>query len=246
MKIQITHSDKEVKYKNILILDLYTFSTTASILFQKNPNNLYTISWENNEAFIVQNILNNKKKSYLLIDDSLSQIDENNIRINSHPIPIYYKNKISWKKYSSYNIIYRSQNWTQSIHKNYKSNRNILIWSLVNFNSTIKYIKENFSEITLFVCWTLWEINSDDLMCAKYYKYILEGNIDEDKKYYLKLIKEMINSNWKWDFFIRYFNSRYWDILWFNLKLDLAPWVIKAEKKILWNKHVYKLYKVKF
>ena len=79
MKIQITHSDKEVKYKNILILDLYTFSTTASILFQKNPNNLYTISWENNEAFKFQNILNNKKKSYLLIDDSLSQIDENNI-----------------------------------------------------------------------------------------------------------------------------------------------------------------------
>jgi len=32
-------------------------------------------------------------------------------------------------------------------------------------------------------------------MCAKYYKYFLEGNIDQDKKYYLELIKEMINSN---------------------------------------------------
>jgi len=151
MKIQITHSTKEVKYENILILDLYTFSTTASILFQKKPNNLYAISWESNEAFKFQEKLNNETKSYLLIDDSLSQIDEENIRINSHPIPIYYKNKISWKKYSNYNILYRSQNWTQSIHNNYKENRNILIWSLVNFKSTIKYIKENFSEITLFL-----------------------------------------------------------------------------------------------
>lgn len=242
MKIQITHKFDEVMYNNILIIDLYTFSTTTSILLNKWIKNLYAIWWEIDKSFSLQERLNKLENKYLLIDDSVKIADENNIRINWHPIPMFYKNKLFWKKYSEYDVIYRSQNWTQAIDKNHSDDRNILIWSFVNFESNISYIKNNFKEITLFIAWTLWEINSDDLICAKYYEHFLSWNQDENNIYYKELIREMINSNNPWDFFIRYFDSIYWDILGFNLKLNLSPWVIKVEKYNILNECLYKIY----
>lgn len=76
----------------------------------------------------------------------------------------------------------------------------------------------------------------------KYYEHFLSWNQDENNIYYKELIREMINSNNPWDFFIRYFDSIYWDILGFNLKLNLSPWVIKVEKYNILNECLYKIY----
>jgi len=244
MQIQITNKVSDVKFNNILILDLYTFSTTSSIILNKNPIDFFSIWWESEDAFLLQDELNMNDNNYLLIDDTISKINEVKYRINWHPIPIFYKNKIWWKKYSDFKIIYRSQNWTQAINKLYFDNKEILIWSFVNFTSTIDYIKNNFNEITLFVCWSKWEINSDDLICAKYYEFYLQWNKDENNIYYKELIREMINSKNNWDFFEKYICSIYWDLLWFNLQLDLSPWVIKVFNDKLLEKNVYKLTKI--
>jgi hypothetical protein len=40
MEIQITHKYEEVLYDNVLIIDLFTFSTTTSFLINKKPKNL--------------------------------------------------------------------------------------------------------------------------------------------------------------------------------------------------------------
>jgi hypothetical protein len=241
MKIQLTNKPEEVLYNNILIIDLFTFSTTASFLLSKNPKSLYSLWWEAKKSFLLQEKLNKNSKEYLLVDDSIQKLDEKNLRINWHPIPIFYKNKVWWKNYSNYNILYRSQNWTQAIAKNYFKGRNILIWSFVNFDSTLNYIKKNFTEITLFVCGSKWEINSDDLVCAKYYEYFLNWNLDDDKSYYKFLIREMINSNNSWDFFVKYMDTIYWDLLWFNLCLNKVPWVIKATEVEIQGSKLYKL-----
>jgi len=244
MQIQITHKVSDIKYNNILILDLYTFSTTASIILNKNPIELYSIWGDAEEAFLLQEKLNKNNNYYLLIDDTITKVDEEKYRVNWHPIPIYYKNKLWWKKYSDYKIIYRSQNWTQAINNLYSEKNKLLIWSFVNFNTTVDYIKNNFNEITLFVCWSKWETNSDDLICAKYYEYFLQWNNDENNIYYKELIREMINSKNSWDFFEKYICSIYWDLLWFNLQLNLTPWVIKVSYDKILEKNVYKLTKI--
>lgn len=246
MKIQITHDTSLILYNNILVIDIYTFSTTASILLGKEPKRLYALAWGAEEVFILQEKLNQSEETFLLIDDSIQNRDEKKLRINGHPLPIYYYNEVFWKKYNEYSILYRSTNWTQSIHKSYKNDRNIFIWSLINFSTTIEYLKRNVAEITLLVCGSKGIPNSDDLMCAQYYEHFLSGNFDPEKKFLKKLIRAMILSQWDGDFFERYIDTPYGSLLWFNLQVDLVPWVVKISPTEIYNSEAYLISKIPY
>lgn len=71
----------------------------------------------------------------------------------------------------------------------------------------------------------------------------MQWNTDPSNTYYKELIREMVNSKNTWDFFEKYICSIYWDLLWFNLQLNLTPWVIKVSKEKLQKIDVYKLIK---
>lgn len=219
----------------IIVIDVFSFSSTVAVLAEKKPKNIFVTDIKSETPVKLKKELPN---------ENVVITSDYNIR-DYPPAPnfFYYESKFLGEPAKECTFIYQSSNGSPKTVESLKYSENVFICSFLNVKRIADYILENFSKdskILLLACGDNGNKAVEDEACAQYLNHLLKTRV-ENNELFKELALDMANGKGDGDFFYNSLLEPSIEIFGFGLRKNLVGAVPRA---VFYNDHVSQIINV--